>query len=191
MCSIQNRTALKLTTGVVGAMFQNGVVGGTMHSSPQIAMGSSIDSHTGNIGLSDAPKRPSMLGVNQAKGYVTKNLRGDVDDDEPEDGSLPSTPEMQLTDSDIDGPGCTAGDEALESDTRQTISRVMSDLAGLTKAHWNESRLHSTMKRVSEDLLEKHRYAYNGRSRRLGVGREANVANVSWKIECFKSLKLI
>lgn len=160
MCSLQNRAALQLT-GVVGAMFQNGV-GGTMHSSPQIAMGSSIDSHNGNIALSDAPKRPSMLGVSQAKGYVTKNLRGD-DDDGPEDGSLPSTPEMQLTDSDLDGPGCTAGDEALESDTRQLISRAMSDFSGLTKARWNESRAHSTMKRVIEGLLEKHRYAYNGR----------------------------
>lgn len=151
-----NRTALNVTTGVMSVMFQNGVVGGPMHSSPQIAMGSSIDSHNGNVDLNDTPKRPNMLGVNQTKDYVAKTHL--VDSDDLDGGSLPCTPELQL-DSEIS----SAGDEVLESDTRQLISRFMADYTGLTKARWNESRELSTMKTVVEGLLEKHRYAYNGR----------------------------
>lgn len=153
-----NRTALNVTTGVMNVMFQNGVVGGPMHSSPQIAMGSSIDSHNGNVALNDNPKRPNILGVNQTKDYVAKNLR--VDSDDLDSGSLPCTPELN---GEIDVSSCSAGDEVLESDTRQLISCFLADYTGLTKAQWNESRELSTMKIVVKGLLEKHRYAYNGR----------------------------
>lgn len=154
------RTALNVTTGVMSVMFQNGVAEGSMHSSPQIGMGSSIDSHNVNVALNDAPKRPNNLGMNPTKDYVSKALREDRE--EIDNGSLPCTPELQ-SDSDMDVSSCPAGDEVLENDTRQLMSRFMRDFTGLQKPQWNERRALSTMKRVVDGLLEKHRYAYNGR----------------------------
>lgn len=156
------RTAFNVTTGVMSCFIhpQNGVVEGPIlygsgNSSPQIAMGSSKESHNGNAGSNDTLKRPKNLGVN---GYVTKSLR--EDNDEIEDGSLPCTPEP---DGEIDVSSCPAGDAVLENDTRQLIGRFLRDFTGLSKAKWNESRALATMKRVVEGVLEKHRYAYNGR----------------------------
>ncbi|XP_074509123.1 induced myeloid leukemia cell differentiation protein Mcl-1b [Sebastes fasciatus] len=143
---------------------QNGVGEGAIHygsggSSPQmITMGTSKDSQNDN------PKRPKNLGVNATNGYVTKSL---IEED-VEDGSLPCTPELH-SDSESDVSGCPAGDEALEHDTRHLISRVLRDYTGLSRAQWNESRALATMKRVVEDVLEKHRYAYNGMVNKLSL----------------------
>ncbi|XP_059195688.1 induced myeloid leukemia cell differentiation protein Mcl-1b isoform X2 [Centropristis striata] len=162
------RAAFGVTTGVMGFILpQNGVVEGPMHygsgdSSPQIAMGSSKDSNKGNVGSGDTPKRPRNLG----NGFAAKTLRENSDD--LDDGSLPCTPELQ-SDSEIDVSSCPAGDEVLESDTRQLISRFLRDFTGLSKPKWNESRALSTMKRVVEDVLEKHRYAYNGMINKLSL----------------------
>ncbi|XP_076593181.1 induced myeloid leukemia cell differentiation protein Mcl-1b [Chaetodon auriga] len=166
------RTALNVTTGVMSFMLhQNGVVEGPMHygsgdSSPQIAVGASLDSHNGNVGSSDTPKRPKLLGVNSTNSYTTKNLRGDSSD--MDDGSLPCTPELQ-SDSEIDVSSCPAGYEVLENDTRQLISRFLRDFTGLSKSRWNESKALSTMKRVVDGVLEKHRYAYNGMINKLSL----------------------
>lgn len=149
-----------VTTGVISVMFQNGVVERSMHSSPQIAMSSSIDSHGGNVNLNDAPKRPNNLGVSPAKDYVSKVIREDRE--EIDDGSLPCTPELQ-SDSEIEVSSCPAGYEVLENDTRQLLSRFMADFTGLQRPQWSQSGALSTMKRVVAGLLEKHRYSYNGR----------------------------
>lgn len=153
------RTALNFFT----VLHQNGVVEGPMHygsgeSSPRIAIGSSLDPHNGNVGSSDAPKRPKNLVVKPPNGFATKSLRDDSDD--IEDGSLPCTPEL-LPDSEIDS--CPAGNEVLENDTRQLIISFLRDYTGLSKSQWKPSKPLSTMKRVVGDVLEKHRYAYNGR----------------------------
>ncbi|XP_023130658.1 induced myeloid leukemia cell differentiation protein Mcl-1b [Amphiprion ocellaris] len=147
---------------------QNGVVEGPMHygsgdSSPQIAVASSIDSHNGNVGSNETPKRPKNLGVN---GYASKNLR--QDSDSMEEGSLPCTPELQ-SDSETDVSSCPAGDELLENDTRQLLRRFLRDFTGLSKPRWNESKALSTMKRVVDDVLDKHRYAYNGMINKLSL----------------------
>lgn len=134
---------------------------GSGDSSSQIAMGSSKDSQNGNVGSNETPKRPRNLGVN---GYAAKNLREDSDD--VDDGSLPCTPEI---DSETDVSGCPAGDEVLENDTRQLISRFLREFSGLSKPKWNERRALSTIKRVVEDVLEKHRYAYNGMINKLSL----------------------
>ncbi|XP_070691669.1 induced myeloid leukemia cell differentiation protein Mcl-1b [Pempheris klunzingeri] len=166
------RAAFNLTTGVMSYILpQNGVVEGSMHygtgdSSPQFAVGSSIDTQNGNVGPIDAPKRPKNLGVNSTNGYATKSLR--EDDDAIADSSLPCTPEMQ-SDSELDVSSCPAGDLVLESDTRQLISRFLRDSTGLSKSQWNESKELSTMKRVVQDVLEKHRYAYNGMINKLSL----------------------
>ncbi|XP_033496908.1 induced myeloid leukemia cell differentiation protein Mcl-1b [Epinephelus lanceolatus] len=166
------RGALNVTTGVMSCFIlpQNGAVEGninygTRESSRQIAMGSSKDSHNGNVSCNDTPKRPRVLGVN-SNGYATKNLRDDSED--IDNGSLPCTPELQ-SDSEVEVSGCPAGDEVLESDTRQLLSRFFRDFSRLSKPQWNESRQLATMKRVVEDVLEKHRYAFNGMINKLSL----------------------
>lgn len=134
---------------------------GSRESSRQIAM----DSHNGNVSCTDAPKRPRVLGVN-SNGYATKNLRDDSED--IDNGSLPCTPELE-SDSEAEVSGCSAGDEVLESDTRQLLSRFFTDFSGLSKPQWNESRQLATMRRVVEDVLEKHRYAFNGMINKLSL----------------------
>ncbi|XP_078108248.1 induced myeloid leukemia cell differentiation protein Mcl-1b [Sander vitreus] len=160
------RTAFNVTTGVMSCFIhpQNGVVEGPIlygsrNSSPHIAMGSSKETRNGNAGSNDTPKRPKNLVMN---GYVTKTVR--EDSDETENCSLPCTPEP---DSEIDVSSSPAGDAVLKNDTRQLIDRFLRDFTGLSKSQWNESRALTTMKRVVEDVLEKHRYAYNGMINKL------------------------
>lgn len=151
------KRSLKLATGGCFILPQNGVADyGSGVSSQQIAMSSSIDSCNGN----DVSKRPKSLEVNSSNGYATKNIRDNSDD--LDEGSLPCTPEL-MSDSENDVSSCPAGDEVLENDTRQLISQFLKDFTGLSNPRWNESKALSTMKRVVEGVLEKHRYAYNGR----------------------------
>uniref|UniRef100_A0A8D3B2J3 MCL1 apoptosis regulator, BCL2 family member b n=1 Tax=Scophthalmus maximus TaxID=52904 RepID=A0A8D3B2J3_SCOMX len=151
---------------------QNGVVEGAMHygsgnSLPQIAVGSMIDSRGGNVGAGDAPKRPKNLQVSATKAYAAKSCRedggggGDVGG-----GSLPSTPE---SDGEHDVSGCPAADEALDSFTRELISQFLRDYVARTDPRWTDSKALSTMKRVVDRLVEKHRYAYNGMMNRLSL----------------------
>uniref|UniRef100_A0A8P4GCF7 MCL1 apoptosis regulator, BCL2 family member b n=1 Tax=Dicentrarchus labrax TaxID=13489 RepID=A0A8P4GCF7_DICLA len=175
-----NRAAYSLTNGNMSVFLtQNGGVDGHMHygpgdSSPQIAMGSSLASHNGSVGSSDAPKRPKNLGVSPTNGYLTKAIRGVSDD--VEDGSLPCTPEL-LSDTEIDVSGCPAGDEVLNSETTQLIDCFLRDFTGLSKSRWNESKALATMKRVVDGVLEKHRYAYNGMIRKLSLDEREDDAS--------------
>lgn len=171
------RAALNVTTGVLGFILpQNGVMGEAMHygtgsSSPQIAMSSSLEAHSGTVGSSEPPKRPKNLGVSSTTGFAAKNLRGGDDD-----GSLPCTPEV-LSESDSDVSSCPAGDEVLENDTRQLVHRFLTDFTGLSNSQWNESKALSTLKRVVDDVLEKHRYAYNGMLNRLALDHRGDDAS--------------
>lgn len=147
MSIIANRTAID----TVNVMFQNGVRDGPELSSSQIPMGSSRD-------VVDSPKRPSKLPVLKPKICMSKDNFEDL-----EDGSLPCTPESLSVDG-LDASGRPAGDEAaIDSDTRQLMSRFMADVTGISRAQWRESRALATMKRVVGDLMEKHRYTYRGR----------------------------
>ncbi|KAM3614146.1 uncharacterized protein V6R79_010841 [Siganus canaliculatus] len=168
------RTALSLMSITLP---QNGVVDGRLlvsgESAHQFEMASSVDVRNGNVGSSDGLKRPKNLG---GKGFVA-SLREDSDD--IEDGSLPCTPE-QHSDSELDVSSCPAGDEVLENDTRQLVIRYLKDYTGLTKPQWNESKALSTMKRVVDGVLEKHRYAYNGMINKLSLDdREDDASFVS------------
>ncbi|XP_045569213.1 induced myeloid leukemia cell differentiation protein Mcl-1 homolog [Salmo salar] len=51
---------------------------------------------------------------------------------------------------------------ALDIDTRQLIKCVLGQCTGLLKPRWNESKALLTTSRVIGQLLEKHRYTYNG-----------------------------
>lgn len=151
MSAIANRAAV----GTVNVMFQNGVGDGAGLSSPQIPMGSSRDS------ISDSPKRPRKLTVLPSKVCVRKAIQDDGED--MEDSSLPCTPEATSVNG-LDGSVRPAGDEAaLDSDTRQLVSRFLADVTGIRKAQWRESRELATMKRVVGDLMDKHQYVYKGR----------------------------
>lgn len=169
------RAAFKMT-GVMGCIMlpQNGVVEGPVHygsgdSSPQVAMGSAKDSHNGNVGSNDTPKRPKILGVNSANGYASKTIQ-DADDG----GSLPCTPEL---DGEIDVSDSPAEAEVLENDTRQLMGRFLRDFTGFSKSQWNESGELTTMKRVVQDVLEKHRYAYNGMINKLSLDDRSDDAS--------------
>uniref|UniRef100_A0A3B4T8L9 MCL1 apoptosis regulator, BCL2 family member b n=1 Tax=Seriola dumerili TaxID=41447 RepID=A0A3B4T8L9_SERDU len=138
---------------------------GSGDSSPEIAIGSTICSHNGNVVPNDNSKRPKSLEVTSTNGYATKASREDSDVD---DGSLPCTPEIQ-SDGETDVPSCPAGDEVLEDDTRQLISQSMKSFTGRSIPRWTEHRALQTMKRVVDGVLEKHRYAYNGMINKLSL----------------------
>lgn len=132
-------------------------------SSPQISVATTIDSRNGNMS-NETARRPKNLEV-KSNGFVatTKTSREDRDSD---DGSLPCTPEME-TDSDTDV--SSSGDEALEADTRQLMSQAMIHFTGRSVTRWTEHKALQTMKRVVNDVLEKHRYAYNGMVKKLSL----------------------
>ncbi|XP_061679570.1 induced myeloid leukemia cell differentiation protein Mcl-1-like [Syngnathoides biaculeatus] len=86
---------------------------------------------------------------------------GNHDSPDPGPGALPGgnrrpegspPPELQ-----------TPGDpDALATDTRRLIGRFLTDFTGLTTtASWEESKVHSTIKRVVQRLVDKHRLVYN------------------------------
>lgn len=129
-------------------MLQNGVGNGAGLSSPQIPLGSSRDSINGNVG--ESPKRPNKLSVYKPKVCVTKANSDDING-----SSLPSSPETHS----VDG----LEESALDSDTRQLLSRFLANVTGLSRPQWKESTALTTMKRVVGDLMEKHRYVFNGR----------------------------
>ncbi|KAF3839189.1 hypothetical protein F7725_017906 [Dissostichus mawsoni] len=151
----RTKRVLSVTAAMIHDIPQNGVADGAMHygsgggtSSPP------KDSSNGHVVSNDTPKRPKSLGVKTTNGFALKNSK------EIDDGSLPCSPELQ-SDSEIDDSGRSAGNEVLENDTRQLIGRFFRDFTGLSKPQWSESRELGTMKRVVENVLSKHRYAYN------------------------------
>lgn len=119
---------------------------GSGNSSPQNATGSSKDSSNGIVS-NGTPKRPNNLEVTAPNGYTTKAIR-------EEDGSLPSTPEFHSD---------SESDEELERETKLLIHSFLGDFTGLSQPQRKETKALKTMKRVVADVLEKHRYAYNGK----------------------------
>jgi len=145
---------------------QNGVVDfGSGGSSPQTERAPTIDTHNGNLGSNNTSKqRPSALGVSSKNGFAQKILR----EEDSDNGSLPSTPELH-SDIELDVSGSKAGYEALEKDTRQLMKRFLGEFTGLLNSRWKERKDLATMKRVVDDVLEKHRYAYNGMINKLSL----------------------
>ncbi|TWW79765.1 induced myeloid leukemia cell differentiation protein Mcl-1b [Takifugu flavidus] len=150
---ITDRTALQ----TMNMMFQNGVVDGAGHSSPLIPMAS-----RGSLSGNDSPKRPSKLSV------IAPILRKAIQEGSQDiERSAPSTPEINSVNG-LDVSGRPAEDEAaLDNDTRQLLSRFMADFCGIGSHQWRESGALSTMKRVVANLMDKHRYVYNGMTKQL------------------------
>ncbi|XP_039973889.1 induced myeloid leukemia cell differentiation protein Mcl-1b isoform X3 [Xiphias gladius] len=151
---------------------QNGVVEGPMHygsggPSAQIGVGSTLDSHNGNVGSGDTPKRPKNLEVNSTNGYATKSCREDSDLD---DSSLPCTPDLH-SDIEITVSSCPEEYEVLENDTRQLINSFLMDFTGRPKSRLTETKAQLTMKRVVQGVLEKHKYTFNGMIQKLSLDK--------------------
>ncbi|XP_034467297.1 induced myeloid leukemia cell differentiation protein Mcl-1b [Hippoglossus hippoglossus] len=165
MLPTKKRDAFKFATGDTSCLFlpQNGVVdyGSWGNSSPQIV------SHNGSA--AEGPKRPKTLQVTASSaGYLAKNCR---DNGSVDDGSLPSSPAL---DSQGEVDSCPAGDEGLDADTRELIGCFLRDFLAHKEPRWGDSKALTTMKRVVDDLLEKHRYAYNGMLNKLSLDNRAD-----------------
>nr|XP_020471224.1 induced myeloid leukemia cell differentiation protein Mcl-1-like [Monopterus albus] len=161
---------VNVTTEIMSLILpQNGVVEGSMHcgsnTSPQFAVGSSIDSCKGNVGPNNTLKRPKILDVSSTNGYGTKTL---VDVSDIDNGSLPCSPVLQ-PDNEIEVSSSPAEYEVLENDTRLLICHFLRDYTGLSTHRWTRRKTLSTMKRVVEGVLEKHRYAYKGMINKLSL----------------------
>ncbi|XP_054476983.1 induced myeloid leukemia cell differentiation protein Mcl-1b [Anoplopoma fimbria] len=150
---------------------QNGVGDGPMrYGSGDASMGvSGKETHAGNAGLNanDPQRRPKNLALTATAtngGYAQKTHLVDP-------SSLPCTPEL---DGESDVTECPA---ALDADTRRLVVRCLRELTGLCAAQWNQSRELGTMKRVVEDLLEKHRYAFNGMINNLSLDERSDDAS--------------
>lgn len=163
--SSKRTTAFKVSTGImsVSLLPQNGVSVehyGAADPSPFLRA-PALDPRP------SAPQhRPMALGVKANNELLSKSLPDDLDDADG-GGSLPCTPDCQSLEA--DEPSCPTGHEVLEADTRQLISGFLKVFTGLSKPRWSQSEALSTMKRVVEDLLEKHRYAYNGMINKLSL----------------------
>ncbi|KAM4580577.1 induced myeloid leukemia cell differentiation protein Mcl-1b [Odontesthes bonariensis] len=136
------------------------------HAYMQVAVDSSSDPHNVIDGSVDIPKRPTNLGVVSSKGYPAKSFREVCDD--ADSGSLPCTPELH-SDSEIDVSNGHAGDEVLDNVTRQLITSFLRDFNGLPTSKWSETKALSTMRRVVEKVLDKHKFAYNGMINKLSL----------------------
>lgn len=141
-------------------LLQNGVADHGLHrdSSPLISVGASVDSANGHVASCNSVNRPKELAMSPLKRYSEKRYQRELD--RSDDGSLPSTPAELPGGADVPS---GAGYEALEAETRQLIGRFLSEFTGLSKAQWSESKELSTMKRVVNDLLVKHRFSFNGK----------------------------
>jgi len=169
-----------------------GVVEGPMHYGPggnnasfQMARDTQHGSVVAGSETTTTPQRPKMLNVNDSpklshlSDFVSKNDLGDNDD-----GSLPCTPEL---DSEIDLSDCSVGDEVLEHDTRHLIGGFLTDFVCVSsQPRRKQSEAQSTMKRVVEDVIEKHRYLYNGMINKLELDERGD--DMSFMSSVAKSL---
>lgn len=162
--SSKRTTAFKVSTGImsVSLLPQNGVSVDYGAAEPaSFLRAPALDPRPGG-----PQHRPTALGVKANNEPLSKGLHDDLDDADG-GGSLPCTPEFQSLEA--DEPSCPTGHEVLEADTRQLIGGFLRVFTGLSKPRWSQSEAQATMKRVVEDLLEKHRYAYNGMVHRLSL----------------------
>ncbi|XP_008429101.1 induced myeloid leukemia cell differentiation protein Mcl-1b [Poecilia reticulata] len=164
---------------------QNGVGNGQTHYDqglvvPEVAMGSRVESL--HSPMDPFKKRPTNLAVTASNGYVAKSLPESSDDSD--EGSLPCTPAQQ--DGETDASAVRASNQVLDNDTTELISSFLRNFTGLSKCRWSQNKALSTMKRVVEDVLSKHRYAYNGMLSKLALDNQPD--NMGFVTEVAESL---
>uniref|UniRef100_A0A3P8VKM5 MCL1 apoptosis regulator, BCL2 family member b n=1 Tax=Cynoglossus semilaevis TaxID=244447 RepID=A0A3P8VKM5_CYNSE len=173
-----NQAKLNVATGVLGCFIvpQNGVVNGTMHygtgNSTPIALASSLSTHNDSMSsVTETQRRPKDLQVNTANGHARKSHC------EVDEGSEPCTPEPH-SEAELDV--SQAGDEVLDTDTKELIFQFYRDFTTHSPSKWGERKALTTMKRVVDDVLEKHRYAYNGMINKLSLeNRQGDLTFIS------------
>ncbi|XP_037532682.1 induced myeloid leukemia cell differentiation protein Mcl-1b [Nematolebias whitei] len=153
-------------------LLQNGIADHGLHRdpSPLFSVGASVDSANGHVSSCNSVNRPKDLGMATLNGYPEKRYQ------ELGHGSLPSTPAELRGEADVPS---GAGYELLETETRQLIGRFLREFTGLSKAQWSESKELSTMKRVVNDLLAKHRFSFNGMIKKLDLDNKRDMMFVS------------
>jgi len=162
---------------------QNGVIEGSIYgggangrSSP-MEITSKIDNQPRSLS-SDSPTRPMLLSVGQGVCKTSKmekrlpalNIGRDEDDD-----SLPCTPETPST------PDYEAtSQEVLDIETRQLLGIFLREHSGLSvsRCNRNQRKPLSTMKRVVDDVIDKHRLAYKGMISKLGLDERGDDMSV-------------
>ncbi|KAM9354814.1 induced myeloid leukemia cell differentiation protein Mcl-1 homolog [Pholidichthys leucotaenia] len=105
--------------------------------------------------------------------------------EDSECGSLPCTPKLQC-DSEADVSGYSTAYKALENETKRLLSRFLLDFTGISKCQRNEEKAISTLERVVNDVLQKHRYAYNGMINKLSLDNRGD--DMSFVSEVTRSL---
>ncbi|RVE63170.1 hypothetical protein OJAV_G00163620 [Oryzias javanicus] len=104
-----------------------------------------------NADPSEQMKRPQDLDMFGGKpGYSPMSFQ--VDDD---DGSLPNTPELECEASDH------PGNYVVDQETEEFLTNFFRNYVGLSQSRHRDTK-YITAKRVVKDVLEKHRFAYNG-----------------------------
>jgi len=123
---------------------------------------SSLDLCNGSFKINDGPHQPMLLGVGDTPGLASSKPRAvnrvRDDSEEVEDGSQPCTPDAQC-DVDMEDSHTAA---SLDRDTRQYIESFLADCVSSVKIKGKRDKVQTTMRRVVENVLEKHQYAYNG-----------------------------
>jgi len=159
---------------------QNGVVqgsvflGGGATSDRVVENQNKMDNQPGAVTSNSPQTRPKMLnGLNVSKHLKMENRVPALSlDDELDDGSLPCTPELGSPSYGEDLSSCPSGeDQVLDVETRNLIVVFLRDHTGLSVSRLNrkQSKALSTMKRVVEDVIDKHRLAYNGMVSKLSL----------------------
>ncbi|MED6252760.1 hypothetical protein ATANTOWER_016628 [Ataeniobius toweri] len=118
-----------------------------------------------SLNINFMKRRLMIPGVPPLNGYVGKSL--------PVNGSLPCTPELEL-DSETDISQGHTGNAALDNNTRELIGSFLRDFTGLSRQRWRQSKPVSTMIRVVENDLSKHRYTYNGMIKKLAMDNKSD-----------------
>jgi len=162
------KRTLKFSTTMGLIMPQNGRVDGALHCgaieqpltsarattvATTTNSACSVDSRKSTTG-SSSPARPTAFPAKHElrnRGIMEEAL-------DNSQGSLPCTPESG-----------SDNEAEMDADTRQLLSDFFKLFTGLSQSKWKQSPALSTMKRVVENLLEKHRYAYNGMINKLSL----------------------
>ncbi|KAK5609849.1 hypothetical protein CRENBAI_016580 [Crenichthys baileyi] len=150
---------------------QNGVDEQTHYNqglrAPEVPRSSSMNS----INVNFMKHRPMILGVTPSNGYVGKSLQENGNG--ADHGSLPCTPELELESETVVSQG-HAGNAALDNNTRELIDSFLRDFTGLSEQRWRQNKPLSTMIRVVENVLSKHRYNYNGMIKKLDLDNKSD-----------------
>ncbi|KAF6736591.1 Induced myeloid leukemia cell differentiation protein Mcl-1-like [Oryzias melastigma] len=144
--------------------------GGAGERSARVSLTSATASRGANPDPSEQMKRPQDLDMLGNKSpYAARRFH--VDDDDG--GSLPNSPELECDNSVL-----VPNDPPINQDTTEFLTNFFRNYVGLSQSRHRESKYISTAKRVVNDVMDKHRFAFNGMINRLSL--EDNLDDMSF-----------